>query len=99
MGDLKTLVFKYETSNIISQSDSLPVVFILMPVFVGRNRENTFVSKNFKVYKILNFVSLEKKTSIVHLDLVIFTLELFSSIKKINSFYNPLNTFLLYIYH
>lgn len=48
VGDLKTLVFKYETSNIISQSYSLPVLLILVPVFVDKNRENTFVSEKFQ---------------------------------------------------
>lgn len=37
VGDLKTLVFKYETSNIISQSYSLPVLLISVSAFEIRN--------------------------------------------------------------
>lgn len=48
VGNFKTLVFKYETSNIISQSYSLPVLLISVPVFMGEDRESTFVSKKFQ---------------------------------------------------
>lgn len=51
VGDLKTLVFKYETSNIISQSYSLPVLLISVPAFVGRNKKYFFSKKDSKYIK------------------------------------------------
>lgn len=47
-GWLKTLVIKYETSNISSQSLGLPVLLISVPAFEGRNRENTFIPPKFQ---------------------------------------------------
>jgi hypothetical protein len=95
--DLKTLVFKYETSNMISQSCVLSVLLISMPVFLTERDKILFSKKRFKVYKILNAVSLERKLSGVNVELFTFTLELFSSISDQNSFYNPLKYFFILV--